>query len=62
MHHTEEEGGKKKRNDFIANELYNPSQVLMTDYATLARDFIPFFLFFFAFFALSSERVRCISV
>lgn len=44
MQHMEEEGGKKKRNDFNANELYNPSQILMTDYRTLACDFLFFFI------------------
>lgn len=52
MQHMEEEGGKKKRNDFNANELYNPSQILMTDYRTLACDF----LFFYWWFLLLAWR------
>lgn len=43
---------EKKENDFNANELYNPSQVLMTDYRTVTH-----FFFFLVGFAL-----RCISV
>lgn len=43
MHHMEEGGGEKKRNDFNTNELYNPSQVLMIDYRALACDFLFFF-------------------
>lgn len=49
MQHMEEEGGKKKRNDFNANELI--SQILMTDYRTLACDFLFFFYWWFLLLA-----------
>lgn len=60
MHHMEKEVGKKRK--MIPSLMNYITPDISHDYATLARDFISFFSLLLVVFALSLERIRCISV